>query len=92
MSRPVSRLSIVGSIVKKDVKEFGRDRLWLFLSLFVLIVMIVVFWVLPDSVDESIPVGLTGLGDPAALVGLEATEEEGLRLVPSIRPRSSNRS
>lgn len=82
MNRPVSRLSIVGSIVKKDVKEFSRDRLWLFLSLFVLIVMIVVFWVLPDSVDESIPVGLTGLGNPAALVGLEATEEEGLRLVP----------
>ena len=81
MSRPVSRLSIIGSIVKKDVKEFSRDRLWLFLSLFVLIVMIVVFWVLPDNVDESIPVGLTGLGDPAALVGLEAIEDEGLRLV-----------
>jgi ABC-2 type transport system permease protein len=82
MSRPVSRLSIIGSIVRKDVKEYSRDRLWLFLSVFVLIVMIVVFWVLPDSVDESIPVGFSGLGDPAALVGLEAAEDEGLRLVP----------
>lgn len=81
MSRPVSRISIVGSIVKKDVKEYSRDKLWLLLSLLTLIVMIVVFWVLPDSVDESIPVGLAGLGDPAALVGLEATEDEGLLLV-----------
>ena len=81
MSRPVSRASIIGSIVKKDVKEYSRDRLWLFLSLLTLIVMIVVFWVLPDSVDESIPVGISGLGDPATLTGLEATEEEGLRLM-----------
>lgn len=80
MSRPVSRASIVGSIVKKDLKEYSRDRLWMFLTLLVLVMMIVVFWVLPDRVDESISVGISGLGDPAALAGLESTEEEALRL------------
>ena len=81
MSRPVSRASIIGSIVKKDLTEYSRDRLWMFLTLLVLVVMIVIFWVLPDRVDESIPVGISGLGDPAMLAGLETTEEEGLRLV-----------
>jgi len=81
MSRPVSRASIVGSIVKKDLTEYSRDRLWMFLTLLVLVFMVIVFWVLPDRVDESIPVGVSGLGDPALLAGLESTEEEGLRLV-----------
>jgi len=81
MTRPVSRAAIVGSIVKKDLTEYSRDRLWMFLTLLVLIFMILIFWVLPDRVDESIPVGISGLGDPAILAGLESTEEEGLRLV-----------
>lgn len=81
MSRPVSRAAIIRSIVKKDLTEYSRDRLWAFLTLLVLIFMIVIFWVLPDQVDESIPVGIAGLGDPAALAGLETTEEEGLHLV-----------
>lgn len=81
MTRPVSRASIIGSIVKKDMKEYSRDRLWMFLTVLVLVFMIAIFWVLPDTVDESIPVGISGLGDPAALTGLETTEEEGLRLV-----------
>lgn len=82
MTRPVSRASIIGSIVKKDLKEYSRDRLWMFLTILVLVFMIAIFWVLPDSVDESIPVGISGLGDPATLTGLETTEEEGLRLIP----------
>src|SRR3990172_1120085 len=81
MSRPVSRASIIGSILKKDLKEYSRDRLWMFLTMLVLILMIVVFWVLPDTVDESISVGISGLGDPAALAALQTTEAEGLRLV-----------
>lgn len=82
MTRPVSRASIVWSIVKKDLKDYSRDRLWMFLTVLTLVFMIAIFWVLPDTVDESIPVGISGLGDPAALAGLETTEEEGLRLVP----------
>jgi ABC-2 type transport system permease protein len=81
MSRPVSRLSIIGLILKKDLTEYSRDRLWMFLTLLVLFFMIIVFWVLPGRVDESIPVGISGLGDPAALASLQSTEEEGLRLV-----------
>jgi ABC-2 type transport system permease protein len=48
----------------------------------VLIVVIALFWILPDNVTETISVGVSGLDQPAALAGLEAAEEEGLALVP----------
>jgi ABC-2 type transport system permease protein len=82
MSRPVSRATVIGSILRKDLAEYGRDKLWAFLTVMVLIAVIALFWILPDDVDESIDVGVAGLGDPAALAGLEAAEAEGLRVVP----------
>jgi len=81
MSRPVSRATIIGSIVRKDLAEYRRDRLWAFLTVFVLIVTVGLYWVLPDDVTESIRVGVAGIEDPAAVVGLESVEDEGLELV-----------
>ena len=63
MSRPVSRFSIITAIVRKDLAEYGRDKLWAFLTIMVLVVVIVLFWMLPDDVNESIRVGVSGLDD-----------------------------
>jgi ABC-2 type transport system permease protein len=82
MTRPVSRARIIGSIVRKDLKEYARDRLWAFLTVLVLVMVIVLFWILPSDVNESIELGVSGLDDPGLLAGLEAAEAEGLRLVP----------
>jgi len=81
MTRPVSRSAIVWSIVRKDLAEYGRDKLWAFLTVMVLVVVVVLFWLLPDDVNESISVGVSGLNDPSALATLQAAEE-GLLLVP----------
>ena len=81
MSGPVSRLAIVWSIVKKDLIEYSRDKLWVFLSVLTLTAMIAIFWIMPDSVDESISVGVSGLQSPAAFSALQTTEEEGLELI-----------
>ncbi len=59
MSRPVSHLSIVRSILVKDLKEYGRDKLWAFLTVLVLVAFIVMYWVLPNSVDETITVAIS---------------------------------
>ncbi len=80
MTRPVSRSRVIAAIVKKDLAEYGRDRLWAFLTVLVLIFVIAIFWVLPNDVDESIDVGVYGVTNPAALGALE-TSEEGLTLV-----------
>ncbi len=81
MSRPVSRASVLWAIVRKDVREYTRDRLWAFLTVFTLIVTVGLYWVLPDDVDESIRVGVSGISDPLFLSGLETAEAEGLDLV-----------
>ncbi len=76
MTTPVSHASIIGSIVRKDIAEYGRDRLWAFLTLLVLVIVVVLFYLLPDEVEESLSVGVSGLA-PEALTGLTA-EEQGL--------------
>jgi len=51
-----------------------------FLTVLVVVVVIALFWILPDDVDESIGVGVAG-PDTAAVAGLESIEDEGLDLV-----------
>ena len=58
MKKRPSRTSITGSIVAKDLREFSRDRLWMILTPASLTFVIALFWVLPDTVDETITVGL----------------------------------
>jgi ABC-2 type transport system permease protein len=77
VTRPVSHAAIIRTIVRKDLAEYARDKLWAFLTVMVLIVVIGLFWILPDDVTESIRIGVSGFDDPAALTGLE-TAEEGL--------------
>ncbi len=84
MSRPVSRAAIVSAIVKKDFVEFSRDKLYIFLSLLGMIFFVLIFWFVPDTVDETITLGMTHGGDLGALVAqFEAGAEgsaEGLAL------------
>ena len=78
----VSRTAIVWSIIKKDLKEFSKDRLWISLSAIGLIFYVGIFWLLPNTVDESITVGIyqSGLGRLLPKPLLEA-EEEGIQIV-----------
>lgn len=57
MSRPVSRAAIIAAIVKKDFREFSRDRLYLFLSALGLVAYVALFWVVPNTVSETITLG-----------------------------------
>ena len=74
MSRPVSRATVISAIVRKDLAEYGRDRLWAFLTVLVIIIVIALFWILPDDVEESINAGVSGL-EPSALAALGESEE-----------------
>ncbi len=78
-----SRPSIVGSIVRKDLLEYSRDKLWMFLSFFVLFVMVGLFWILPDEVDESMTLGISGNGEPSPFAFSEDTERFRVLEFPS---------
>jgi ABC-type Na+ efflux pump permease subunit len=47
MKGRASRVSIVGSIVAKDLREFSRNRFWFLAMVIGLAVMTVVFWLIP---------------------------------------------
>ncbi len=83
MSRTVSRASIVSAIVKKDLVEFSRDPLYLFLSILGLVFFIGFFWIAPNTVNETLVLGVHQTGMDALFEEFEqgATEAEGLKLV-----------
>lgn len=82
MSVPVSRAEIIGALLKKELIAYSRNTLYLALSAVVLVMVIVMFWVIPDTVDESISLAVSppistlienGVDD---LRALGATEEQ----------------
>ena len=66
---------IIRTIMAKALREFSRNRFFVFITLLVLIVWVAVFWVLPSTVDESVTIGVTGLD------GLGGGTEAGIELV-----------
>ncbi|MHB1017144.1 MAG: ABC transporter permease [Coriobacteriia bacterium] len=82
MSRPISRPAIVWALLKKELKAYSRDTVYLLLTLLVLVVVPFVFRIMPDSVDETITLAVsppvaTMVGDARdALAGLGATDEQ----------------
>ncbi|HET6497749.1 MAG TPA: hypothetical protein VFH17_01660, partial [Coriobacteriia bacterium] len=86
MSGRVSRASIVGALLKKELKAYSRDTVYLLLTLVVLIAIPILFLFLPDTVDETLtlgvapPVGALLEDAEEALRDLGATEEQLARL------------
>ena len=81
MSATTSRLAIIGTILKKDLTEALRDRLWILLSALGLVFYVIIFWLLPATVDETLTIGIRHTGMNIALQELREAEEEGLNVV-----------
>jgi ABC-2 type transport system permease protein len=73
--------SRIGTIIRKDVGEFARNRFVVFITLMVLVAWVAVFWFLPDSVDETVRVGVSQTDLGALLPGGGETEVSGFALV-----------
>lgn len=83
MTSKSSRPAIVTAIILKDLREFYRDRLWMILTPISLIFMIVLFLVLPDTVNETISLGVfpSYLAESfSLLLESEAGEFQGLEI------------
>ena len=67
----------IGAIMAKDLREFSRDRFFVVISLLGLVFYVAIFWFLPDTVDETVRIGVGG--DPTIATALEEAEgSEGL--------------
>ena len=51
--------SRIAAIIRKDFREFSRNRFFVFITLLVLVAYVAVFWFLPDSVDETVRIGVS---------------------------------
>lgn len=71
---------IVNSIIRKDLFEFTRNRFLVFITILVLVVWVLVFWLLPTSVDETVKVGVYAVGLETAIGAPDGDEAVGLEL------------
>ena len=81
----ISRSAIIRAIVIKDLREFSRDRLWMILTPLTIAFAILIFWLLPDKVNEKIKVGIYPTAFLEMLMAMEDAdnpEENGMDLVP----------
>lgn len=83
-----SRGAIIASIVRKDFREFSRDGLYIVLSAIGLVVFVAVFYLVPDTVDESLTIGIqqTGMDELVETYEAGARTDEALDLVPIDTP------
>ena len=83
-TRAPSRAGIVAAIVRKDLTTFGRDRLWMILTPFALLIFVGIYWLMPARVDETLVVGVHPPAMAAALklaMGV-AADDPALTVVP----------
>ncbi len=78
-----SRGAIVASIVRKDFREFSRDTLYIVLSAISLALFVALFYLVPDTVDESLTIGIqqTGMDELVETYEAGASTDEALDLV-----------
>jgi ABC-2 type transport system permease protein len=81
MAKLVSRFFIIWSIVRKDLLELARDKLWIYLSVVGLIAYAVFYWTLPGTVDETLAIGIHQKGLDRVLEQYAEEETEGLKIV-----------
>ena len=74
--------SRIATIVRKDFGEFARNPFFVFITLMVLVAWVAVFWFLPNSVDETVRVGISQSDLGNVLPVTEGAEVAGLALVP----------
>jgi ABC-2 type transport system permease protein len=73
-------LGVISAIFRKDLIVFSRDRFYVFITIIGLIAFIAMYWLLPDSVDETIYLGVTQTGMDTLFDGLSAGDA-GLEIV-----------
>ncbi len=59
MSKKISTGGLLISVLKKDARVYSRNTIYLFLTILGLVVFVVVFWIVPDQVDEELPFAIT---------------------------------
>jgi len=58
-SSPGSGGKMIGVIMRKDLRLYGRNKIYVVLTIFTLACFGTLFWIIPDTVDETITLGIS---------------------------------
>jgi ABC-2 type transport system permease protein len=75
-----SRLGSVWAILRKDLIQFSRDRMFVFITVLGMATFVGLYWLLPRNVDETIDLGIVGDDIRPALEMYAERASEGLNL------------
>jgi ABC-2 type transport system permease protein len=82
----MQRLALIGAIFSKDARLLSRDRFSLLLTGLGLVFYVLIFWLMPSTVDETVTVGLYQRDLGGSLAPFIAEEQSGLRIVNFASP------
>jgi ABC-2 type transport system permease protein len=74
----VSFGKILGAIMKKDLRLYGRNKIYIFLTVLGLACFGALFWIIPDTVDETINLAVSPSMQTIIDEGKEAFRELGV--------------
>lgn len=77
MERTVSRGAILRALLKKELIAYTRDKLYLFLTLLTLVFVVTIFWIMPDSVEETITLAVSPPVETLIAEGVETFRAMG---------------
>lgn len=79
----VAGLSLIGTLVAKDLNLYFKDRFYAFITVLTIIFLIAVYFLLPNTVDETLTFGIYAPVMPPALARTLADEGVVLQDWPS---------
>jgi ABC-2 type transport system permease protein len=73
-------LQMINTLVAKDLKLYFRNRFFALITVLALVFYVIIFFILPNNVEEILEIGIVADAIPAAFAELE---DIGLALIPA---------
>ncbi len=78
MKKTVSNSRLLLAILKKDIRVYSRNMIYVFLTVLSLVFFVAIFWLVPDKVDEDITFGITPPLSTLLSEGRESLQAHGV--------------
>ena len=77
----MGRLRLIGAIFAKDLRLLSRDRFSMLMTVLGLVFYVLIFWLMPSAVDETVTIGVYQQDLGSTLGRFLTQEQPGLRIV-----------
>ncbi len=78
MTKTVSHGKLLLAVLRKDIRVYSRNMVYLFLTVLSLVFFVAIFWLVPDTVDEELPFAIAPPLVDLIDAGKESLREHGL--------------